>query len=136
MRRGLSERASRNLVELGELGRESESLREFRRESAFRFILTLTRRAATGTPIRTVARSFRSGSARGRCRTLDSNRSFSWLSGVCAEDFVLQWCAIKTANNRLHFVRCRSLYKREAFRLLRFVVPDHLDRIRDKIFRR
>ena len=44
--------------------------------------------------------------------------------------------AVKAANNRLHLVRRRRFYKSEAFRLLRFVVAYHFDRICDKIFRR
>jgi len=117
--------------------RGSEGLREFRRKGALRLGLAFTG-ASTGAALRAVRpRRFRSrGSSGGRGSAFRCDRSLGGLCGVCSEDLVLKRCAIKTTDDRLHFVSCRSLDKRESLGFLRFVVPDHLDRIRYKIFRR
>ncbi len=65
------------------------------------------------------------------------NRStFGRLRGVGAKNFIFERRPVKTLDDGLHFVRCRSLDERESLRFLRFVIPDHLDRIRDKVFSR
>jgi hypothetical protein len=58
------------------------------------------------------------------------------LGRIGSQEAIFERRAVKAANNRLHLVRRRRFYKSEAFRLLRFVVAYHFDRICDKIFRR
>ena len=110
-------------------------LRQFRREGALGFVVAFFS-TATVVPVTL----FRSGPCcpcrywccRGCSRWFDY--TFRRLCRVGPKDLVFERGSVETANNRLHFVRSGCLHKSEAFRLLRFVVPDHLYRIRDKVF--
>ena len=57
-----------------------------------------------------------------------------WAAPGLPEGFYPRAGAVETPDNRLHFVRCGSLHERESFGLLRLVIPDDLNRIRDKVF--
>ena len=105
-------------------------------ESALRFMIALpaattpfrpgTTSCGPGSPTR-ATRSSRSTSLRG------PHCTFSRLSGVGTKYLVLQRSAIKAANNRRHLVRRGGFHKCEALGLLRLVIANHLDRIRDEI---
>jgi len=99
-------------------------------------VLALSSTATLGRPIAnsTVGSLFRFGGGCGR-RTLDS-AALGGLRGIGPKNFIFERGSVETANNRLHFVRCGSLDKRESLGFLRFVVPNYFDRIRDKVFRR
>ncbi|MDQ1474657.1 MAG: hypothetical protein QOJ99_6137 [Bryobacterales bacterium] len=112
--------------------RRLEDFREFRCEGTLWFLIPLLTSAAIG-----AIALFRSGTrtSRGRStRTTLGSDALCGLRRVGPKNFVLEWCTVETANNRLHFVRSGGLYESEAFRLLRFMIPDDLNRIRDKIF--
>lgn len=105
-------------------------------ESALRFMIALpaattpfrpgTTSCGPGSPTR-ATRSSRSTSLRG------PHCTFSRLSGVGTKYLVLQRSAIKATNNRRHLVRRGGFHKCEALGLLRLVIANHLDRIRDEI---
>src|SRR6266446_8285739 len=57
------------------------------------------------------------------------------LRRVGAKQLAFERCTVKAADDGLHFFRRGGLHKREAFRLLRLVVADHLDGIRYQVFR-
>ena len=108
-------------------------LGQFSGESAFWFHFALAAAAAFGTvDSGAVGSLFRFGGT-DRTSTLHSN-TFRWLRGVGSKDFIFERGSVKSANDGLHLVRCWRLDKRESFRFLRLVVPDHLNRIRDKVF--
>ncbi|HYA17723.1 MAG TPA: hypothetical protein VEF06_09670 [Bryobacteraceae bacterium] len=58
------------------------------------------------------------------------------LRRVCPKNLVFKRGSIEAADDRLHFFLRGRFHKCEALRFLRFVVPNYLDRIRDKIFGR
>ena len=114
-----------------------KDFRQFRGKSALRFVLALSSSATLGRPIAgsAIGSLFRwFGDACGRRRALDS--ALGGLRGVGPKNLIFERRAVETANNRLHFVRRGSLDKRESFGFLRLVVPNNLNRIRDKVFRR
>ena len=112
-------------------------LRQFRSKSALRFVIALLSTAASITPvtllIRSCPRSRRCGRRRRASRTTLGRHTFRGLRGVGPQDLVLERCSVETPDNRRHLVRGGCLHESEAFRLLRFVIPDDLNRIRDKV---
>ena len=111
-----------------------ENFREFSRKSALGFAVAFLSPPATIGPIGLVrSRSWRA-CGWGTVPYGDDRGAFGRLRRVGPKDFVLKRCSVETANDRLHFVRCGSFHEREAFRLLRFMIPDDLNRIRYKIF--
>jgi len=120
-----------------------ENLGQFGSESALWFLLALSAATAVHGPavagaVGSLHRRplFRSGGADGT-RAFNRDRSpFGGLRRVGSKNFIFQRGSVEPANNRLHLVRCGSLDKRESLGFLRLVVPDHFDRIRDKVFGR
>jgi len=114
-----------------------ENLRQFRGKSALRFVLALSSSATLGRPIAdsrpvTVSAWLRwFGGACGR-RAFDG--ALGGLRRVGPKNLIFERGSVEAANDRLHFVRRRSLDERESFGFLRLVVPNYLNRIRDKIF--
>jgi len=108
-----------------------KDFRQFSGESAFRFLITLF----TAAPISTIALLFRPCTRTSRTRRTRPRRhgTLGRLRGIGTKDFVLERSSVETPDNGLHFVRCGGFHEREALRLLRFVIPDDLNRIRDKV---
>ncbi len=112
-----------------------EDLRQFRGKSALGFVLALSSTATLRRPIadsRAVGAWFRWFG--GACGRWALHSTLGGLRRVGPKNFIFERGSVEAANDRLHFVRCRSLDKRESFGFLRLVVPNHLNRIRDKIF--
>jgi hypothetical protein len=131
---------------------------QLRSESALRFLLALLRDAGTIAASTTTWPAIRSIGTPGsgpwsgrptmwgavlrgtilsallRTRRAGPDSTLRGLRWVGPKDFVLERGSVETANNRLHFVLCRRFHKRKAFRLLRLVVPNYLNRIRYEIF--
>ena len=105
------------------------------------FATPLLRRSA-GRPVpapfvRCGAAGVRSGSTGGsRASYGRGNCTFGRLGRVGAKNFVFERGSVESPDDGLHFIRCRGLDERESFGFLRFVVPDHLHRIRDGVFGR
>lgn len=105
--------------------------RELGCESALRFVVAFFASATIGS-----IALFRSCTRHGCSRRGSRFRRYALrgLRRIGSQDFVLKRGSVETANNRLHFVRCGCFHKRKAFRLLRFMIPDDLNRIRDEVF--
>ncbi len=57
-------------------------------------------------------------------------RRLRWIG---PQQAVFQWCSVKPADNRVHFLGVRRFDKREAFRLLRFRIADDFNCVRDQV---
>jgi len=111
-----------------------KNLRQFGCESALGFVIALPSSATIG-PIALFRSRSRSRSRHRACgATLRCGGSLGRLRRVCPKNFIFERGSIETPDNCLHFVRCGCFHEREAFGLLRFVIPDDLNRIRDKVF--
>ena len=64
-----------------------------------------------------------------RRRTLGLRR----LRWIGPQQAVFQWCSVKPADNRVHFLGVRRFDKREAFRLLRFRIADDFNCVRNQV---
>jgi hypothetical protein len=79
--------------------------------------------------------SLRAGGLR-LCRTGAATiLAFGRLGGIGAQKTVFEGCAVKAANDGLHFIRGGSLDKSETFGLLRFVVANDFHGISHEVFR-
>jgi len=120
-----------------------QNLGQFSGERAFRFLFALSATAAllhrpvAGGGVGSLcwwSTLFRSGGAHGSRAFYRDRNPFGGLRRVGSKNLIFQRGSVEPADDRLHFVRCWRLDKRESLRFLRLVVPDDLNRIRDKVF--
>jgi hypothetical protein len=109
-----------------------ENFSQFGCESALGFVIALPASATIGPG--TLLR-FRSRSRhRARGATLWRGGSLGRLRRVCTKNLIFEGGSVETPDNGLHFVRCGCFHESESLGFLRFVIPDDLNRIRDKVF--